>query len=90
MFVAQEIANHLSGEPRDMQSGTSPEPHSPHLPSALSETPEWVNTFIVLLIQTSFFEHYFKFSNFLVESFIVEFTFYVFKATLLSQFSHIL
>lgn len=54
MFVAQEMANHLAGESRDMPSGASPEPHSPHLPRALSEASEWVDSFIVLSIQLPF------------------------------------
>ncbi|GAA6094447.1 uncharacterized protein LOC113638555 isoform X1 [Tachysurus ichikawai] len=36
-YETQEMANHLAGESRDMPSGASPEPHSPHLPRALSE-----------------------------------------------------
>lgn len=43
MIKAQEIANLLSGESCDMQSDACPEPHSPRLPHALSEDPEWVN-----------------------------------------------
>ncbi|KAI5625112.1 hypothetical protein C0J50_15227 [Silurus asotus] len=37
---AQGVADLLSGESRDMQPGRSSEPHSPHLPHALSEAPE--------------------------------------------------
>ncbi|XP_026796801.3 uncharacterized protein LOC113543048 isoform X1 [Pangasianodon hypophthalmus] len=39
-YEEQEMANLLSGESRDLQSGTSPEPHSPHLPHALTEAPD--------------------------------------------------
>ncbi|KAI5096448.1 hypothetical protein C0J45_13342 [Silurus meridionalis] len=39
-YETQGVADLLSGESRDMQPGRSSEPHSPHLPHALSEAPE--------------------------------------------------
>ncbi|XP_047017782.1 uncharacterized protein LOC108278520 isoform X1 [Ictalurus punctatus] len=39
-YETQELANLLTGESRDMQSGPGPEPHGPHLPHALSEIPD--------------------------------------------------
>ncbi|KAK3555381.1 hypothetical protein QTP86_015666 [Hemibagrus guttatus] len=54
-YETQEMANLLAGESRDIQSGTSPETHSPHLPHSLSEASD-DNVFIDFPDQLSHLE----------------------------------